>query len=322
MAIRLVVRKRGTVQIFRDLLILSRFHKYNPWLATFSGVWSALLAGILKTRSSPAAISTTFVFRQALMVFLAAYAFCGAGMVWNDWIDCDIDANVARTKNRPLAAGRLTSIEALVWMFVQLIISWYLLHVMLGGSNVWITLIPVTISSFLYPFAKLPIARKLYIFPQYILGFSLAYPAVAGWMAIYGKEQTFLETAGHCLPLCTFVFCWTLYLNTAYSYQDIEDDSKMNLNSAYFLAGNHIHIFLTTLALLVLVTIPFVLHTFGSSWLWTSWMGIWTVSYAYQLLNFDAKKPAGGGSIHKSNFALGMWTTIICAIELLLKSNS
>lgn len=57
-------------------------------------------------------------------------------MVWNDWIDRDIDANVARTKNRPLAAGKVTTTEAMVWMVLQVIMSWGVLQVMLDGKDV------------------------------------------------------------------------------------------------------------------------------------------------------------------------------------------
>ncbi|KAI9152362.1 Polyprenyl transferase mapA [Paramyrothecium foliicola] len=62
--------------------------------------------------------------------------FCGAGMVWNDWIDRDIDANVARTKNRPLAARKVTTTEAMLWMVFQVALAWLALHVMLDGKDV------------------------------------------------------------------------------------------------------------------------------------------------------------------------------------------
>lgn len=57
-------------------------------------------------------------------------------MVWNDWIDRDIDANVARTKNRPLASGKVTTAQAFVWMALQVIASCAVLHVMLDGKDV------------------------------------------------------------------------------------------------------------------------------------------------------------------------------------------
>lgn len=67
---------------------------------------------------------------------MAAYLFCGAGMVWNDWIDRDIDANVARTKHRPLAMRMVTTTEAMLWMIFQVIMSWGTLHIMLDKKDV------------------------------------------------------------------------------------------------------------------------------------------------------------------------------------------
>lgn len=99
-------------------------------------VWGTLLAGASKLTEEPGSISTAFIFRQTALVFFAAYAFCGAGMVWNDWIDRDIDANVARTKDRPLAAGRVTTTEALIWMAFQVFTSWAILEFMLDGKDV------------------------------------------------------------------------------------------------------------------------------------------------------------------------------------------
>lgn len=56
-------------------------------------------------------------------------------MVWNDWIDRDIDAQVARTKNRPLASGRLATRAAIIWMLVQYAASVWLMDRMLSGQN-------------------------------------------------------------------------------------------------------------------------------------------------------------------------------------------
>lgn len=57
-------------------------------------------------------------------------------MVWNDWIDLNIDKNVSRTKKRPLAAGTITTSEALIWMMAQYAVSWGIMSWMLEGQNV------------------------------------------------------------------------------------------------------------------------------------------------------------------------------------------
>lgn len=191
---------------------------------------------------------------------------------------------------------------------------------LIADPNSVAAMIPVTISTILYPFGKRQLCRRLYIYPQYFLGFSLAWPGAIGWMAIKGRQIPFTQSISESLPLSITVFTWTLYLNTAYSYQDVVDDSKMNVNSAYVAAGSRIHMFLVILAGLVLGSLYLQLRAQNSGWLWASWMCVWALSFVHQLLRFDAKKPESGGPLHKENFALGVWTIVACAAELGLSS--
>jgi 4-hydroxybenzoate polyprenyltransferase len=100
-------------------------------------VWATLLAGANEITANPTSVSTNHILRQALLCFLCGYIYCGAGMVWNDWVDRSIDKNVARTKNRPLAAGRVTVTEGFIWMLVQFSVSWWLMDIMLEGHDVY-----------------------------------------------------------------------------------------------------------------------------------------------------------------------------------------
>lgn len=79
-----------------------------------------------------------FVFRQTALVFLSAYLFCGAGMVWNDYVDREIDAKVARTKDRPLAAEKVTVVDAMLWMVLQLLMALAIVHRVLDGKDVYV----------------------------------------------------------------------------------------------------------------------------------------------------------------------------------------
>ncbi|KAL4994470.1 UbiA prenyltransferase family-domain-containing protein [Aspergillus recurvatus] len=316
--------KRDLTQLAVDLFVLSRFNRYNPLLATFAGVWATLLAGSNKIARSQGQdadidpISPEYVVQQALLCFTCSFLFCGAGMVWNDWIDLHIDRQVARTKNRPLARGAVTTSEALLWMGAQYVASWFLVSWMLEGENVLAAMLPVTLSTILYPFAKRPIFRRLHIYPQYLLGFTLAYPSLIGVLAIKGLNQPLSASISESLPLAMMVFTWTLYLNTAYSYQDIEDDQKMGVNSSYVLAGSYIHYLLVLLAGLALGALGSQLAVQGSEWLWGSWMGVWLWSFLGQLGRFDKTRPESGGGLHRENFLLGVWTVGICAVELVL----
>ncbi|KAL2847829.1 UbiA prenyltransferase family-domain-containing protein [Aspergillus pseudoustus] len=314
-------QKHSRGQLANDLVSLSRFNRYNPFLATFSGVWATLLAGASQCEGNPRSMTTTtHVFQQALLVFVSGYLFCGAGMVWNDWVDLKIDQQVVRTNQRPLAAGRVTTVQALLWMMAQYAASWAIMVYTLQNKNVREAMIPVTISTILYPYGKRSFFKAIYFYPQYFLGFTLGWPSVIGWLAIKGQTQPLRESIAEASALGLTVFAWTLYLNTVYSYQDIEGDRKARVNSIYFLAGAYIHYFVIFLAGLVVVAISVQLRSSqGSQWLWGSWLCVWGWSFAGQLVRFSSRDPASGGTLHKENFALGVWTVVACAVELVLQ---
>lgn len=177
---------------------------------------------------------------------------------------------------------------------------------------------PLTAIVMVYPLMKRSIPRKLRIYPQYLLGFALGYPAMYGWASVYGKEFSLSEIVSRCLPLGLFLFFWSFYSNTAYSYQDVEDDRKVGVNSAYTMAGKSIWTMLAILASLTILMIPFVLVPFSSGWLWISWLGAWVPGIIEQLSSFDPKRPETGGDLHFSTVKLGFWTVFACTVELYL----
>ncbi|KAJ5175583.1 UbiA prenyltransferase [Penicillium canariense] len=310
----------SSTPIYRNLIRISRFDRYNSFIGVFGGVWATLVAGTLRIKEDPTSISARNVFLQTFLCFLHCYIFSGAGMVWNDWIDRDIDKNVARTKNRPLASGSLRVAHALWWMLFQFLLSAAILYWMLGGKYLLYTLVPETFLTILYPFGKRPAFKRLHLYPQYLLGLAAVSTVVTGWAAIYGEtsplEAVFLRSR----PLSFFAFFWIMFFNTAYSYQDIRDDSKMNVNSFYVFVGKYIRICLLLLGGAVLLGIYWTISPLESVWLWMSWMGIWSASYLEQTVVFDPKKPETGGFVHKRNFALGVWTVVACAVEVMLRA--
>ncbi|KAJ5357677.1 hypothetical protein N7541_004835 [Penicillium brevicompactum] len=304
----------------RDLLFLlistSRFNRYMPYYTMMAAVWATLIAGALKLQQDPESLSIEFIVYKAGLCFVHCLLLCGAGNTWNDLVDRDIDARVARTKMRPLASGKVTLTEALLWMTGQYFLSVKMLDLILDGRNIWTLMLPLTASIMLYPYLKRPIFSKVFVYPQYILGLAIGYPAITGWASITGSEEPLGDIIKHCIPICLLVFFWCVYFNTAYSHQDSVDDRKMNINSAYVIAGQRIRLFLAFLSVLPLLTIPYIISTINSPWLWVSWMATWTVSIVMQIAQFDSQKLESGGRIHWDNFLLGLWTIAACMVEV------
>jgi len=156
---------------------------------------------------------------------LGAFVMRGAGCTWNDYTDRDFDAQVARTRSRPLPSGQVTPRQALVWMAVQALI----------GGAVLITFPPAAIGLgvvALLPVLVYPFAKRFTWWPQAFLGIAFNWGALVGWAAHTGSlgwPAVLLWLAG---------IAWTLFYDTIYAHQDKEDDALIGVKSTARLFGD------------------------------------------------------------------------------------
>jgi 4-hydroxybenzoate polyprenyltransferase len=160
-----------------------------------------------------------------LMLFaVGAIAMRGAGCVINDLADRDLDARVERTRHRPLASGRIGTVQALGFLAVQLLVA---LAVLLTFNPFTIALtlaaMPLVIA---YPFMK-----RFTWWPQAFLGITFNWGALVGWAAVTG-DLTWAP-----LALYAAGFFWTLGYDTIYAHQDKTDDAVVGVRSSALLLG-------------------------------------------------------------------------------------
>ncbi len=160
----------------------------------------------------------------ALSCGLGAFLMRGAGCTWNDVADREIDAQVARTKGRPLPSGQIGVRAALVWMGVQaalaavILFSYNALAIGLGlGSLILVAI---------YPFAK-----RFTWWPQVFLGLAFNW----GALLAYGAHAGMLTAQA--FALYGAGIAWTLYYDTIYAHQDREDDALIGVKSTARLFG-------------------------------------------------------------------------------------
>ncbi len=155
---------------------------------------------------------------------IGAFLMRGAGCTWNDISDRDIDAQVARTRSRPIPSGQVDVKGATIWMLAQAGISFIILltfnaaAIRLGV----LALIPVAI----YPFAK-----RFTWWPQVFLGLAFNWGALLAWTAHTGR----LDAPAVVLYLAGIA--WTLFYDTIYAHQDTEDDALIGVKSTARLFG-------------------------------------------------------------------------------------
>jgi 4-hydroxybenzoate polyprenyltransferase len=161
----------------------------------------------------------------ALSCAIGAVLMRGAGCTWNDITDRHFDAQVARTRSRPIPSGQVTVRGALVWMVVQIAISALILlsYAPAAIGLGIIALVPVVI----YPFAK-----RFTWWPQVFLGIAFNWGALLAWAAHAGN----IPPAAVALYLAGIV--WTLFYDTIYAHQDKEDDALIGIKSTARLFGN------------------------------------------------------------------------------------
>ena len=154
-----------------------------------------------------------------MIVFgLGATAMRGAGCTWNDILDRKVDAQVERTRGRPLPAGEVTLRNAVIWMVIQLAIG----AVILFKFNKFA--VAVGLAS-LAVVAIYPMMKRVTSWPQFILGLAFSWGALLGFAAVTAR----LSWAT--LALYAGGVAWTLVYDTIYAMQDQRDDAIVGVRS-------------------------------------------------------------------------------------------
>ena len=206
----------------RNLALVARLDRpIGWWLLFWPGAWAVALAG-------------EAVRRWDLIVWLliGSIAMRGAGCVFNDIVDRDLDAKVERTRHRPLASGALSVRAAWAWLLALCAI----------GFVVWMQLRPyamvVAVAS-LALVAAYPFMKRITGWPQLWLGLVFSWACLVGWAEATGRltEPGLLLYAGS-------IF-WVVGYDTIYALQDREDDALIGIGSSALSLGRHVRIGVT-----------------------------------------------------------------------------
>jgi 4-hydroxybenzoate polyprenyltransferase len=205
------------------------------WLLTLPGWWAICLAQLSKGGGVPSI--------KLLLLFLAgAIIMRGAGCTLNDIIDRHLDAQVARTRSRPLPSGQVSAREAALFLIALLGLGLIILlqfnsfSILLGAASLGLVAI--------YPFMK-----RITYWPQFVLGLAFNWGALLGFAAVTNK----LGSAALCLYAGGV--CWTLAYDTIYAHQDKEDDLLIGVKSTALKLGAATKLWLLMFFLLALAFI-------------------------------------------------------------------
>jgi 4-hydroxybenzoate polyprenyltransferase len=208
---------------------LMRLHRPAGFMLLMWPCWWGVL---LATETISGSVQNINYFLLFILT-LGSIIVRGAGCVINDIADRKIDAQVERTKNRPLASGALNVTQALVFLGILL----------LGGLYVFLQLNTLakllSLAAFgvavIYPFAK-----RFFPVPQLILGIAFNSGALIGYATVTGYVDTpavMLYIAG---------ISWTLAYDTIYAHQDKKYDVNIGVNSSALFFGKYNRFWIAT----------------------------------------------------------------------------
>ena len=228
-----------------------------------------------------------------ILFFLGSVLMRSAGCIVNDILDKEFDAKVSRTKNRPIASGKI-SIK--LGIFYSLLLCFLALLVLLNFNLFTIILALASMPlAFTYPLMK-----RFTYWPQLFLGITFNYGIILGWTAIKGQIDI--------IPFILYfgAIFWTLGYDTIYGYQDIKDDEVIGLKSTSikFKHNSKLFIFLCYLFLI------FSIYLVGYYGELNNYFYIFMILpiiqiFFYQVKVFDSRNPTKCLKIFKSNNFFG-----------------
>jgi 4-hydroxybenzoate polyprenyltransferase len=193
----------------RPYALLARFDRpIGWWLLFWPGAWAIALSGRAIDR-----------WDLILWFLLGSIAMRGAGCVYNDIVDRDLDRQVARTRSRPLASGAVALKAAWAWLAALCLVGLgVLVQLTLAAAIVAVASLGLVAA---YPFMK-----RITWWPQAWLGLVFSWAALVGWAESpeWGWAPGLLLYAG-CIA-------WVIGYDTIYALQDVEDDALVGVRSS------------------------------------------------------------------------------------------
>jgi 4-hydroxybenzoate polyprenyltransferase len=246
--------------------------------------------------------SLNIYFFYLLLFFLGSVLMRSAGCIVNDILDRKFDKKVFRTKDRPIASGKI-SVKLGIFYSGLLCFVAFLVLINFNSFTILIALASMPLA-FSYPLMK----RYTY-WPQLFLGITFNYGLILGWTSI-NNEINFI-------PLIFYfgAIFWTLGYDTIYGFQDIKDDEIIGIKSTSIKFKSNPIIFLYlcyTIFASSLILVGF-LGEFSKLY-FVSLIIIFLQMYYFQLKKFKQNSPSACLEIFKSNNFLGILVFLILLI--------
>ena len=247
-------------------------------------------------------LSLAYDFKQSLndyffyltLFFLGSVLMRSAGCIVNDILDREFDKKVERTKDRPLASGKISWKLALIYALILCLIAF----VVLLNFNLFTIILALGSMPLAFTY---PLMKRYTYWPQLFLGITFNYGLILGW-------TSFTEQIG-LIPLLFYfgAIFWTLGYDTIYGYQDIKDDEIIGVKSTSIKFKNNAKLFISlcyTIFFISLIIVGFYMN-FNQIY-FISLIVTFIHIFIYQITNLNIIDPNKCLKKFKSNNFLGL----------------
>ncbi len=232
-------------------------------------------------------------FFYLILFFLGSILMRSAGCIINDILDKEFDKKVQRTKDRPIASGKISIKLAL---FYSALLCFLALIILINFNTFTIFL---ALGSMPLAFSY-PLMKRYTYWPQLFLGITFNYGLILGWVCT--KNQIDI------IPLVMYLgaIFWTLGFDTVYGFQDIKDDEIIGIKSTSIKFKNNPYLFIFSCYLIFIITLIIVGQLMNFNSIFYIFITIPMLHlFFYQIYNFNFKDPKNSLKIFKSNNSLG-----------------
>tara|TARA_B100000242_G_scaffold9541_1_gene6263 strand:+ start:665 stop:1525 length:861 start_codon:yes stop_codon:yes gene_type:complete len=232
-------------------------------------------------------------FYYLILFFLGSVLMRSAGCIFNDIVDRNFDKKVSRTKNRPIAAGKISVKNSMIYVLVLCLLAFFILiqfnffTIILGMSSMLL--------AFSYPFMK-----RITYWPQLFLGITFNWGIIMAWAAINN------DISFEIVILYISAIFWTLGYDTIYGAQDISDDEIIGLKSTSIKFKENINLFVTLMYLISTLLIFYLFKDKIGYNFFSLLLSLFAISLFYQILSFDKKKKESCLKMFKTNNLSGL----------------
>ena len=233
-----------------------------------------------------------------VLFLLGSILMRSAGCIVNDIVDRKFDRRVARTKNRPIASGKISVNLGFLYTLILCITAFLVLL----NFN-YLTII-VALGSMPLAFTY-PLMKRYTYWPQLFLGITFNYGLILGWLSVTNEISI--------IPILFYLgaIFWTLGYDTIYGFQDIKDDEIIGLKSTSIKFKQNPIIFLILCYFIFILTLLIVgyLMNFNKISLIIYFLVVYQIFFN-QIKKLNIKDPTSCLKIFKSNNLLGLLVLI------------